>query len=169
VTTTIIPAWPQRANEDGGADTPSPPADGPKIRNDGWFPDIDPAALRLRYRIRQDVTAERLREAILGGIMLVGIELAGWQAKRLAEGAARLEDVSPRELDGENRLALLYRRAVASEARALLIEGYRDSDLTGKGDRAVADLDPSIGELRRDRIHSVRDIMGKLRTTVELL
>ncbi|WP_267382619.1 MULTISPECIES: head completion/stabilization protein [unclassified Sphingomonas] len=149
--------------------TDSAPAVEPPIVNDGWFPDIVPADLRKQVRVRDTVTIERLRAAVLFAIISVGNQLVVWQAARAAEGRTRLADVPAPQIDGESRLTILYRTAVYAEAKARLVESYRDTDLTGAGQRKVDDLDPSISELRRDAIHAVRDILGRTRTSVELI
>ena len=139
------------------------------ITNDGWFPDIDPVAFRKQMKIRDTVIADRLREAILNAMIEIGANLAAWRAAREAEGAASLEDVTAPQLGGESRYLILYRAAIGAEAKAGLVERYRDMDLTGAGQRQVSDLDESVGELRRDAIHAVRRILGQTRTNVELL
>lgn len=148
---------------------PAPTGAEPVITNDGWFPDIDPAAFRKQMRIRDTVIPERLREAILNAMIAIGNNLAGWRATREAEGAGTLEEVPAPRLGGESRFVILYRAAIGAEAKAGLVERYRDTDLTGAGQRQVSDLDESVGELRRDAIHAVRDILGRTRTSVELL
>lgn len=146
-----------------------PPEAEASIANDGWFPDIDPAAFRARLRVRENVTAARLREALIYGIVTVGNQLATWQAERVAEGVADLASAASPAIDGQNRLTFLYHRAVFAEAKAALVERYRDIDTTGNGQRRAEDMDPSIGELRRDAVHAVRDILGRTRTDVELI
>ncbi|WCM29184.1 head completion/stabilization protein [Sphingomonas sp. QA11] len=141
----------------------------PIITNDGWFPDVDPVAFRKQMRIRDSVIAERLREAILYALVAIGNNLADWRAARAAEGAATLADVPAAQLGGENRYVILYRAAIGAEAKARLVERYRDTDLTGAGQRQVSDLDESVGELRRDAIHAVRDILGRTHTSIELI
>jgi len=146
------------------------PVDEP-LANDGWFPDIDLKALRDQYRIRDAVTAQRLREAALFALVAVNDDesLTAWAECQQAAGFTSLGAVPAKTLGGESRLTVLYRRAVGSEVRALLIEGQRETDLTGAGQRAVSDLDPSIPELRRDRVHAIRDMLGKPRTTIDLI
>lgn len=141
----------------------------PVITNDGWFPDIDPALFRKQMRIRDSVTPERLREAVLGAMIAIGNVLASWRAPLELAGAAALEQVTSPQLGGESRLVVLYRRAIGAQAKADLVERYRDTDLTGAGQRQVSDLDQSVDELRRDATHAVRDIRGKTRTFVELI
>lgn len=147
----------------------TPPAAEPVIANDGWFPDIDPARLRSERRIRDQVTAERLSAALLGAIVTVGNQLSAWAAAQAAAGHAALADVPAPALGGESRLVLLYRRAVGAYAHAELVERYRDTDVTGAGQRQIDELEPSIGELKRDGVHAIRDMLGAPRTCVELI
>ncbi len=141
----------------------------PTITNDGWFPDVVPAEFRAQMRIRESVTPTRLREAVLGAMIDVGNNLRNWRAAREAAGAATLAAVPSPQLGGESRLVILYRRAIGATAKADLVERYRDTDLTGAGQRQVGELDQSIDELRRDAIHAVRDMLGVTRTYVELI
>jgi hypothetical protein len=139
------------------------------VVNDGWFPDVDPADIRADRRIRDVVTAPRMRAAVIGAIMSARVDLRAWAALQRLAGASSLADVPADTIDGESVLVLAYHRAIGAFARAELIEGYRDTDLTGRGDRKVDDLEPSTGELRRDALHAIRDILGVGRTSVELI
>jgi hypothetical protein len=139
------------------------------VTNDGWFPDVDPAEVKNEQRIPDGITAPRLRSAIIAAIITVGNELADWQGRQLAAGYRSLAAVPAPRLDGQSRNVLLYQRAVAAYAKADLVERYRDVDFTGAGQRDADAVQPSIGELRRDAIHAVRDILGRSRTDVELI
>jgi hypothetical protein len=151
------------------AEIEEPPAPETPISNDGFFPEIDPAKIRDAARISMSVTPARLREAILGAIMTVEYDLRGFaQASQLA-GYSKLADVPAPELDGESVQLIRYRRAVSLYAKAELVERYRDFDTTSTGGNQADELTPSIGELRRDALHAVRDILGKPRTVVDLI
>ena len=150
------------------APPPAAPAEA-IIINDGWFPDIDPSAARLGLRVKDSVTHERLRRALIGAIITTGNQLGGWQATQLAAGYANFGAVPTTVIDGKSRLMLLYERAIGGYAKAELVETYRDVDLTSAGQRKVEDAEPSIGELRRDAIHAIRDILGTTRTDIELI
>ena len=141
----------------------------PAIQNDGWFPPVDMLKLRKSLRLADAVSPEQLRNAALAAIVWIAVNLEQWKQAQLAAGYAALADVPAPDLDGESRLLFLYRRAVSAAARAELAERRRDVDLTGAGQRKVDELDSSIGELRRDAIHAMRDIMGRTRTAVELI
>jgi len=145
-----------------------PVADAP-IVNDGWLPDIDLTTLRREIRVRESVTPERLRAAALSAAITVGNDLVVWQAARIAEGHASLGAVPAPVLDGRSRNVILYARAIACFAKAELVERYRDIDTTADGDRKADALDQTPDDLRRDGRHAIRDLLGRGRTTVELI
>jgi hypothetical protein len=151
-------------------ETPAPAL----IVNDGFFPDIDPAMFREQHRIRDAVTPARAREALIAAILTVYRDLSHFALAQRAGGALRLSDVrfpdgSLPVIDGTSALVLLYRRAVFTAAKAEVVERYRDIDTTGAGQRKGEELEPSVGELRRDSLHAIRDILQVSRTTVELI
>ncbi|MBO9725152.1 MAG: head completion/stabilization protein [Novosphingobium sp.] len=150
-------------------DIEQPDAPDTVIRNDGFFPDIDPAGVRADARISESVTAPRLRAAILGAIMAVEYDLRAFAARSIAAGHATLADVPSPQLDGQSLQLIRYHRAVSLYAKAELVERYRDFDTTSAGGNQADELTPSIGELRRDALHAVRDILGTSRTTVDLI
>ncbi|RDE04697.1 head completion/stabilization protein [Sphingomonas aracearum] len=139
------------------------------IANGDWYPDIDPVRFRAEQRVLDAVTPERARQALVAGIISVNRDLQGWAAGWRSSGRAALADVPADEIDGESVLLQLYRRAVFTVAKAELVERYRDMDITGAGQRNADALDPSVGELRRDSLHAIRDMLGVGRTTVELI
>ena len=143
-------------------------ADAP-IVNDGWLPDIDLATLRKEIRVLGVVTAERLRAAALGAAITVGNDLVAWQAARMAEGHVSLVAIPAPILDGRSTKVILYARAIACFAKAELVERYRDIDTTVDGDRNADALDQTPDDLRRDGRHAIRDLVGRGRTTVELI
>lgn len=147
----------------------SPGAPEGTVTNDGWLPNVDLAQIRAGYRIRAEVTADRLQTAVIGAMLSVRTDLRDWIAARRTEGHASLADVPADRIVGASVLVLAYHRAISAYTRAELIEGYRDTDLTGRGERKVEELDPSVDELRRDALHAIRDILGVGRTSVELI
>ena len=92
----------------------SPVVAEPVVANDGWFPDIDPARLRVEHRIRDNITAERLRGAIIGAIVTVGNQLAVWQVASAVTTPSKLADVPAPKIDGTSRNVLLYLRAIGA-------------------------------------------------------
>lgn len=147
----------------------APPAPAPPstIVNEPWFPDVDLATVRLIGRIDSGVTDERLADATTAAMISVNRDLAGWRVLRQAEGAASLSAVPAPPIGGISRNLFLYRRAVAAFAKAELLEGYADYDLTKAGEAAAEDRSPDVA--RRNGRLAVRDLLGRPRTTVELI
>lgn len=151
------------------AEAEQPPESEAPIVNDGFFPNVDPAAVREAARIPSSVTPARLRAAILGAIMSVEIDLRAFAASSMEAGHATLAAIPAPALDGTSVQLIRYNRAVALYAKAELIERHRDFDTTSAGGNQADELAPTIGELRRDALHAVRDILGKPRTTIDLI
>lgn len=151
------------APDQAGADRP--------IDTGGFFPAVDPARFRREQRVGEEITHDRVRQALVAAIIRVARDLADWVKLRRIEGAATLAAVATDlpTIDGEHPLVLLYRRAVSTAAKAEIVERYRDVDITGAGVRGAETLDSSVGELRRDSIHAIRDILGTGRTTIDLI
>ncbi|ATI81470.1 head completion/stabilization protein [Sphingobium yanoikuyae] len=139
------------------------------VINDGFFPDIDPLAVRDAARITGSITPARLRAAIIGAIMTVEIDLRAFAASSIAAGHASLADIPAPQLDGQSVQLFRYQRAVALYAKAELIARHPDFDTTGAGDNRADETTPTIGELRRDAMHAIRDMLGVTRTVVDLI
>ncbi|RSU45826.1 head completion/stabilization protein [Sphingobium yanoikuyae] len=151
------------------ADLEPTPENEPTITNDGFFPDIDPLAVRAAQRVPSSITAARLRAAILGAMMTARIDLVAFAASAQAAGHARLQDMPGPQLDGISIRVLAYSRAIGLYAKAELIERHRDFDTTNAGANQASELEGSIGELRRDAQHALRDLKGIGRTIVDLI
>lgn len=152
------------------ANPPAPQAASEQhLANDGWYPEIDLAALRATARLDGTVTPERLRYSALAAVLAVNTELAGFKVGQQMRGRERLADVPAVQIDGASTLVSLYLRAVYSHVQADLIERYRDFDTTGAGDKAADKLEARIADLRRDVRWAISDLLGIRRTTVELI
>jgi hypothetical protein len=146
-----------------GAETP--------IAGSGFFPDVDPARVRLAQRIPDAITPARLRAAVIAAMLWVdGDEpLAAWALAQIEDGHATLSAVPARQIDGRSVLVHHYFRAIGCQAKAELVERTRDTDTTNAADRAAQMLDCQPGELRRDASHAIRAILGRTPTVVELI
>lgn len=151
------------------AQVDQPPEPETTVINDDFFPDVDPTAVRAAARIPDSVTGPRLRAAILGAIMAIEIDMRAYAAAQISAGHATLAAVPAPQLDGRSVQLIRYERAVALYAKAELIARMPDFDTTGAGDNRADETTPTIGELRRDAMHTVRDMLGKTRTTVDLI
>lgn len=149
----------------------SPPsaAQEPRLENDGWFPDVDPAAVRDQARLDGTVTTPRLRAALLLAMANVNAELEDLKARQLALGIYSLEDMPGSELAGQRIWLVHYQQAIASHVQCSLIESYRDFDTTASGDAKADNLEARIESHRRDLRWAISALLARPRTTVELI
>ncbi|MBP0633282.1 head completion/stabilization protein [Cupriavidus sp. AcVe19-1a] len=139
------------------------------IANDGFFPDIDVDQALAAMRQDGTVTPDRLRAALIEAALSINAELAGWKASQQAAGHATLLAVPAAQIDGKSTNQHRYIRALHCQARAGLIERYRDYDATAAGDKAAEALLQAVEDLRRDARWAISDLLGITRTTVELI
>ncbi len=139
------------------------------IANDGFFPDIDVDQALAAMREDGTVTPERFRSALVEAALSVNGELATWKTAQLAAGHTSLTDVPAPQVDGKSAHLHRYLRALYCQARAGLIERYRDYDATASGNKTAEALLQAVEDLRRDARWAVSDILGITRTTVELI
>ena len=115
------------------------------------------------------ITDARVRQALIAAIIRIGRDLEEWRLDQVTAGFATLDQVPALRIDDQSELAILYRRAVFTAAKAEIVERFVDVDLTGRGEREASQLDPTVAELRRDSVHAVREILGVGRMTVDLI
>lgn len=139
------------------------------ITQDGWWPDIDLVQLRTRAKLDSSVTDERLRFSVVMACFDVNKAAWEWRQTQQAAGAQALDAVAAPEIDGQSVLVHLYLRAVTCGAQADLYERYRGVDTTTAGDRKADALDTTVADLRRDKLWAISDLVGRGRTTVELI
>ena len=144
-------------------------AEAKPIANDGFFPDIALADIRIIGRVITAVDDDCLRATVIAAIVTVARDLTSWAEKQKAAGHATLADVPAPRIDGKSRLIHLYIRAVALFAKAELVDRLRDFDTTAAGGKSIDELGGTADDLRRDATHAIRDILGTLRTKVELI
>ncbi|MDL4863895.1 head completion/stabilization protein [Halomonas elongata] len=151
------------------AGTGTAPDDPETLKNNGFWPDIEPADFREATRLDGTVTAPRLVQALQVAMADVNRQLADWQQPRQDEGAATLDDVTVPVWAVAHHYVVLYRRAVYATAHASLLERYRDVSATGDGDERGEAKDLAADDVRRDARWAVAEIEGRHHTTVELI
>lgn len=149
--------------------TPEQPISNGQFWSGAFWPEIDPAKMRVAYKIDSTVTPERLRDALIEAIATVNTQLTNWREIQIATGHTTLEEVPAEEIDDTSINVHRYRRAVACLAKASLIERYRDFDTTAAGTKKADQLETPIDDLRRDARWAISDILGVGRTVVELI
>ncbi|MXO66240.1 head completion/stabilization protein [Altericroceibacterium endophyticum] len=135
-----------------------------------FWPDLDLNHFRDSQRIGGTLIPEtRVADALMGGVIAVDRELQLWRAKQELAGFTTLATIPSPAIGAETRLMRLWRRAVFAYATADLVETHRDVTATGTGQAAGAELDQRAEDHRRNATHAIRDILGKTRTTVDLI
>lgn len=140
-----------------------------KISNISFFPAIDINDVRKTQRLDGTITNERLKRAITSAIVSVNDDLHLWRVGHQSSGVASINDLDAEKINGESRYLTLYNIAIYNLANALLNEQYINFDATAK---AKTDIDTNIesaGNLYRNARYAIRDILGKSRSTMELI
>ncbi|KRD25553.1 hypothetical protein ASE39_21750 [Acidovorax sp. Root267] len=149
--------------------TANPPieAEDAQVTNDPWFPEIDASKVRESCLLDGTVTAVRLADAIESAIDTVNGELRGYKAEQIALGVASLA------VAGDGRQAGRYLRAIHAHVQAELAEAYRETDTTphndSKTERIRERIEAKVAEHQRRLRWAVADMLGRPRTTVELI
>ena len=149
--------------------TANPPiaADDAQVDNDPWFPAVPAARVREVCRLDGTVTPARLGEAIGNAMDSVNRELQAYKAAQLLAGAANLAAA------GDGRQPGRYLRAIYAHIQAELAEVYRDIDTTphndSKAERMRERYEVKVDEHRRNLRWAIADLLGRPRTTVELI
>ncbi len=137
------------------------------LTNDGWFPDIDATAARSALRADGSVTDVRLETALVNAMLSVNQDLNEFKADHQEHHS--LASIPAAEINKTSRLVILYKRAVVCTAGAEIAERYRSYDTSASGDKNADALTDTADELRRDARWAIRDLIGRVRTTVELI
>lgn len=149
--------------------TANPPiaADDAQVDNDPWFPAVPAARVREVCRLDGTVTPARLGEAIGNAMDSVNRELQAYKAEQVLAGAANLAAA------GDGRQPGRYLRAIYAHIQAELAEVYRDIDTTphndSKAERMRERYEVKVDEHRRNLRWAIADLLGRPRTTVELI
>lgn len=134
-----------------------------------FWPQIDPGQARLEMRLDGTVNATRLRTALIEAVALVNTELDAWATQQQAQGITTLTDTTTKRIDLVSLNDIRYHRAVYCYAAANLQERLRNFDTTAEGHKRADALTDPIDDQRRDARWAVSDILGRTRTTVELI
>lgn len=142
---------------------------GEPIKNNGFWPSIDPADFRATTRVDTTITEERVAGALRAAMIDANDRLREWQADQVEAGHASASDVPDPSHRPDGSVTALYLRAVYALAKANLIERYRDYDSAAGESERVEDLTPTIDDYRRDAAWAISDLIGRNRSTVELI
>lgn len=152
-----------------GNQSPPAPLEEALIRNNGWWPNVDPETVRQTARLDGTVTPARLRQAIVMAVADCNTELAAWQLLQQADGVASAAALPGPQVAGRPIAIAYYMQAIVSHVQAGLAERYRDVDTTGAGDKKATELESTADAHRRNLRWAISSICGRPRCTVELI
>lgn len=140
-----------------------------EIKNISFFPHIKIKDVREAQRLDGTVTTERLKKAIIAAMIAVNDDLALWRFEQQDKGYTSIEQISDEKVNNESKYIHYYKNAVYCFANAILNERYLNFDATAKATKQIEPELQSAGDLYRDARYSIRDILGKSHSTMELI
>lgn len=141
-----------------------------EIPGTGFFPALSMAEFRKNMRVMTSIDSEQCQHVLIEALHFVSYQLLDYESKQISRGYQYLADVPSREIAGKHRLVNLYQSAVFNKAKALLMERYRDIDMTRKaGEDKAAATDLSIRELEAMSVMMIRQIKGKTMIEASLI
>ncbi|WEJ70326.1 head completion/stabilization protein [Pseudomonas sp. PSE14] len=144
-------------------------AAGVTINSDEFWPGIDVDDLRDDMRIGADVSPAKLETAVVAALLNVNRQLGEWQSLQEDQGYTTLSQVPAKQVAGKSALVQHYQRAVCCATAAELLERYRGYDTTNIGSQNAEERTPTIDEYRRDLSWALSDLVGRPRSTIELI
>jgi len=139
------------------------------LTNSPFWPDIELAKVRAVAKLDGTIPDARLRQAVLIAMDSVNSELADWQQQQQAAGYMHVSAIPSLPLAGQHRLVMQYVQAVVCTASADLLEQMRSYDSSGHGHQQADALTPRIDEQRRAAHWAIATMVGRTRSTVELI
>lgn len=141
----------------------SPPAPldppGAEVVADNWFPAIRLDLVRKSVRLGDgSVSTERLIASVESAMVTAFRQLADWRTAHVLAGAMDLEEITDRELNGQNYAVKLWQRLILSLTAADLFAGNRDISATDKGLDRAADKEDGADEYYRRAWAAVADL-----------
>ncbi len=132
---------------------------GAEVVADGWFPPIKLDLVREGVRLGDgSVKTPRLIAAIESAMVTAFRQLADWRTLHALAGSEALDEITERELNGENYAVKLWQRLILSLTAADLFAGSRDISATDRGLDRAADKEDSADEYYRRAWAAVADL-----------
>lgn len=141
---------------------PAAPSDEDDIDNFSEFwPPFVAADARSILRLESDITTARLTALLQNAIIDVNAELVDYVSEQQAA------DISFEQIPDSKKHQ--YRRAIYASAQAQLLSDMRDYDTTSSGQDRADEVNASIDVQRRVSTLTIRSILGKSSSHIELI
>ena len=144
-----------------------PPAE--PMANLAFYPAISLIDFRADYRVDDTATDQRTVVSLNRAMIRVNDELKAWRVTQEDLGYATLDDIPSDNYGGVSALEWHYLSAIYNNAKADLIESYRDFDSTRSGHDKADEMVQRIDDQRRRGREELRLLLNITRITVELI
>ena len=151
---TVIPKGAEESGED-------------EIKNSDFFPNLSVKNFRDSLRVDETVPFGRVKATLINAILKVNADLSELSLSNLPYTA--LADVPSATIAGTSTKVWRYKSAVFNEAKADLIERYRDFDSTQSGHDEADKLETVINDYRQKAREHIRALLGKPPVRIALL
>ncbi|MBF0169311.1 MAG: head completion/stabilization protein [Alphaproteobacteria bacterium] len=141
-------------------------ADNPPVKNDGWYPDLDPDDFKKVTGLPAIHGPERLSAELQSAMIEVNASIASWRA---IQTVSSLANVVSAAYGDETEKLVLYRLAVFYRARAEFVATERDYDATKDGHAKADALEPTASDWKRKSQETLARLTGRSRAVVELI
>lgn len=142
---------------------------GQTISNSQFWPAISIDEFRATTRLQDTITDGRVQQALTESMLSANRELTAWRDSQLTLGYAELGSVPAERIGEKTALEHHYLSAIYAQAKARLMEQYRDIDTTVDGKHRAAEFEGTIESWRRTARESIRALLGAQRATIELI
>ncbi len=142
----------------------------PTLANLPFYPDLQVEQFRAVTRTQDSVTDKRVEQALRTAMIDTNRELTQWCKKQEKNGHQTLDDVPSLTYGAASELNHQYHAAVYAQAKATLLEQYRDIDTNGpKGEARAGAFESGRDGYLREAREAIRNILGRSHLTVELI
>ncbi len=139
------------------------------VTNLPFYPSIEVATFQKATRLPDSITDQRVIESIRSAMISVNDQLSAWQFAQIASGYLTLTDVPSDDYTDQTRYEHCYLRAIYATTKSILINYYRDTDTTDNGNSKADSLDGTTESYLAEAKTAIRKILGKPRSTIELI
>lgn len=91
------------------------------IKNDGFWPDLNLNEFQLERSMSPNINPQLLRDAIISATIEINLTLEQYKKTQMSNGINSSNDCGTVSIEGVSSVAIIYKKAVFSRAKADLI------------------------------------------------
>lgn len=140
------------------------------ITNDGFWPDVNAGDFERLRGTPAAQDEERITYAVVNAVSSVNLQLEALKAGYLLQGIVKAENIEAfPKVAGKNRIVIQYQSAVFARAKADLLPDFSTVHQKKEGDHLAERSLETKNELLAESERIIRNMLGKGRSTVELI